>query len=138
MYFRSTGVANIKFVIYSSNAGVPDVLLAESALSTVGTTFSWITLPISYSFITGQSMFLGVLCDDNTEAASTPGTVNQTYQDSIFWPTFPTAPNPSTYTSQSNNELSVYVTYTPAGPPSISSGTIKGVQSFKGVQSIKF
>ena len=134
-YLRSTGTATIRYVIYSDIAGAPGALLAQSVDGSVNTTSQWITIPISYSFANGETMFIGVKCTDYIEIAYDAGATNQlAIIDAEFRSNYPTVDNPAVTFQQFDNTMSGYITYTPSALPA----SITGIATLKGIQTLKF
>lgn len=109
------GTSNLRFAIYSDNAGSPDSKLAESgsavAINASDTEFS---TAISYAFTSGVPIWLALWeSDGNSFFGWDTGTTHQTSEDS--GPVFPTWPATWTEDFALDRVYSIYATYTPSG-----------------------
>jgi hypothetical protein len=107
--YTTSGTANVKFLIYSDNAGAPDSLLATSSPIQVNTTEQWVTQGINYSFSASQVLWLGHVSDADIIFDGDNGSFKQlAYKASSYASPASTITTP-TYLSE---EHSIYATYT--------------------------
>lgn len=133
-YFDMTGPGNYKLCIWADSGGNPGTLLFQSASDTHTTTPTWKSRPCTYSFTNGEVMHLGIIADDWMNIYQNSGGTNQLTEFTQDYTSWPTPPNPPTVQQQYNLVASIYGNYTPAS----SGANIKGIQSIKGIQTLKF
>ena len=131
----STGTAVYKLCIWADSAGVPGTLLFESAQASINTTNQTWTRPCTYSFTSGQVMHLGFVSDDWCNNNNIAGSSNQTTEFNEDYTSYGSFPIPVTVLAQYPLATVIWGNYTPAagGSPSII-----GIQSIKGIQTLKF
>ena len=110
----ASGTTEAKGLIYVFSGGA--LLCASAEVSGITTTASWVNFTVTGS-LTATAYYIGVMADDNFNV----------YRDNVWdvtqsiaknaTSTYPTPPNPATFTSIYNEKLSVFVTYTTGGGP---------------------
>ncbi len=101
----SSASGKVTCLLYANNNGSPGALLATSGEVTVGTSFSWVSFPISYDVVNGTSYFLARKSDSTLSTKYSAGSTNQwAYKGGI---TYATSPNPFSKDGASNYRASM-------------------------------
>ena len=144
-YVNTLGAtADMAVSLFSVDGGgaILNLLASGTATGVVNGTPAWVSVNFSspYNALSGVTYFICFWVNDSHQVyydAGSTGTIVR--QDGG---TYPTWQDPNTHGAGYNvgtEYLSVYANYTPtAGNATIAPGTIKGVQSIKGLQSITF
>ena len=109
---------NMVAAVYADSSGAPGALIAYSSPVALPTTPSWVSFPVSASLAAG-TYWLACVSDAYPTLYYDMGTTNQcaaNYASSEIYPTCPALFNPTSW-AYSNNELSMYATYTTTAPP---------------------
>lgn len=120
------GTPQVNCAIYSDSAGVPGTLLASGTAQTVGASYGWIDVPISYVLTAGVQYWLACIVPGGGGTADVfvklddQGATIEFYFKANGGPpggsSFPA--NGSGSTSVTNQRCSVYGTFTDSGGPS--------------------
>lgn len=120
MYIDGGGTAgNLKPLIYGDSSGVPSPLLATGTpvAITGGQAAGWVSTAISYTFTSGQKLWIGCISDGGGRTYSQTATGTTSYFEVGGGAgTYASPANPITgLTADANNAYGFYLTYTPSG-----------------------
>jgi hypothetical protein len=133
----STGSSQLyKLCIWADNAGSPGTLLFESAAGAINTTDQTWTRPCTYAFSNGDIMHLGFVSDDWSNIYNITGATNQSTEFNEDYTSYGSFPIPVTTLAQYSLTTVIWGNYTPSSP--VSAASITGIQSIKGIQTLKF